>query len=191
MKAVYITRYGGSDQLVYGPRQRPEPKSGQVLVRVRAAAVNPRDWILRDGRYVFRFALPRFPIILGSDLSGEVVKCGPSASRFRIGDEVFGMQPLLGGMGAYAEYVAIDETALARKPPSISHVDAAAVPCAGLTAWQALVNIGGVGQAYPSDGMRRFWRCWKLCRAICKGSRRAGYGGLQRTKRRLGAQPRS
>ena len=146
MNAVYITKYGGSDQLVYGPLPRPEPKSGQVLVRVRAAAVNPRDWIVRDGRYVFKFALPRFPIILGSDLSGEVVKCGPSASRFRIGDAVFGMQPLAGGMGAYAEYVAIDETALAGKPPSISHVDAAAVPCAGLTAWQALVNIGGVGQ---------------------------------------------
>ena len=113
---------------------------------MRAAAVNPRDWIVRDGRYVFKFALPRFPIILGSDLSGEVVKCGPSASRFGIGDEVFGMQPLAGGMGAYAEYVAIDENALARKPPSISHVDAAAVPCAGLTAWQALVNIGGLGK---------------------------------------------
>src|SRR6266699_3952009 len=109
MKPVYIARYGGSDQLVYGPLQRSDPKSGQVLVRVRAAAVNPRDWILRDGRYVFRFALPRFPIILGSDLSGEVVKCAPSASRFRTGDEVFGMQPLLGGMvRAYAEYAAID-----------------------------------------------------------------------------------
>jgi NADPH:quinone reductase-like Zn-dependent oxidoreductase len=146
MKAVYITKYGGSDQLVYGDVQRPEPKSVQVLVRVRAAAVNPRDWILRDGHYVFKFALPRFPIILGSDFSGEVVKRGSSASQFRIGDEVFGMQPLLGGMGAYAEYVAIDETALARKPSSIAHADAAAVPCAGLTAWQALVNIGGVGQ---------------------------------------------
>jgi NADPH:quinone reductase-like Zn-dependent oxidoreductase len=146
MKAVYITDYGGNDQLVYGAVSQPEPKSGQVLVRVRAAAVNPRDWILRDGRYVFKFALPGFPIILGSDFSGDVVKCGSSASRFRTGDEVFGMQPLWGGMGAYAEYVAIDETALARKPSSISHVDAAAVPCAGLTAWQALMNIGGVGQ---------------------------------------------
>jgi NADPH:quinone reductase-like Zn-dependent oxidoreductase len=146
MKAVYITRYGGSDQLVYGPLPRPRPKSGQVLVRVRAAAVNPRDWIVRDGRYVFRFALPRFPIILGSDLCGDVAACGPGASRFRIGDEVFGMQPLFGGMGAYAEYVAIDETALARKPSSISHVDAAAVPCAGLTAWQALMNIAGISQ---------------------------------------------
>jgi len=77
MQAVYITRYGGSDQLVYGSLPRPEPKSGQVLVRVRAASVNPRDWIVRDGRYVFKFALPRFPIILGSDLSGEVASCGP------------------------------------------------------------------------------------------------------------------
>ena len=145
MNGIYITKYGGSDQVLYGPLPRPEPKSGQLLVRVRAAAVNPRDWIVRDGRYVFKFALPRFPIILGSDLSGEVVRSGLSASRFRIGDEVFGMQPLTGGMGAYAEYAAIDEIALAHKPPSISHVDAAAVPCAGLTAWQALVNIGGVG----------------------------------------------
>ena len=82
MKAVYITKYGGCDELVYGSLPRPEPRSGQVLVRVRAAAVNPRDCILREGRYVFRFALPRFPLILGSDLSGEVVKCGPDASRF-------------------------------------------------------------------------------------------------------------
>jgi len=145
MQAVYITRYGGSDQLVHGPLPTPEPGSGQVLVRVRAAAVNPRDWIVRDGRYVFRFALPRFPMILGSDLSGEVVERGPGASRFRTGDVVFGMQPF-GAMGAYAEYAAIDETALAAKPSSISHVDAAAIPCAGLTAWQALVNIGRVGQ---------------------------------------------
>ena len=75
MNGIYITKYGGSDQVLYGPLPRPEPKSGQLLVRVRAAAVNPRDWIVRDGRYVFKFALPRFPIILGSDLSGEVVKC--------------------------------------------------------------------------------------------------------------------
>ena len=60
------------------------------------------------------------------------------------------MQPLYGGMGAYAEYVAIDETALARKPPSISHVNAAAVPCAGLTAWQALVNILGASVRVPA-----------------------------------------
>ena len=76
MNGIYITKYGGSDQVLYGPLPRPEPKSGQLLVRVRAAAVNPRDWIVRDGRYVFKFALPRFPIILGSDLSGEVVNCG-------------------------------------------------------------------------------------------------------------------
>ena len=116
MQAVFISQYGSNDVLRYGELPRPVPKKGQVLVRVRAASVNPRDWIIRDGRYVFKFALPAFPIILGSDISGEVVACGPRAARFRPGDAVFGMQPLRGGMGAYAEYVAIDEAALAAKP---------------------------------------------------------------------------
>jgi NADPH:quinone reductase-like Zn-dependent oxidoreductase len=144
MHAVFISQYGGSDVLRYGKLPRPVPKQGQVLVRVRAASVNPRDWIVREGRYVFKFALPAFPIILGSDISGEVVACGPTAARFKPGDAVFGMQPLRGGMGAYAEYVAIDEAALAAKPEALSHAEAAAVPCAGLTAWQAVAHIGRV-----------------------------------------------
>ena len=98
-----------------------------------------------DGRYVFKFALPAFPIILGSDISGEVVACGPSAARFRPGDAMFGMQPLRGGMGAYAEYIAIEEAARAAKLKAVSHAEAAAVPCAGLTAWQTVAQIGRVG----------------------------------------------
>src|SRR5262245_3184628 len=145
MRAVFISQYGGNEVLRYDELPRPVAKRGQVLVRVRAASVNPRDWIIREGRYVFKFALPAFPIILGSDISGEVVACGPSASRFRPGDAVFGMQPMRGGMGAYAEYVAIDEAALAAKPEAVSHAEAAAVPCAGLTAWQAVAYIGRVG----------------------------------------------
>jgi NADPH:quinone reductase-like Zn-dependent oxidoreductase len=138
MKAIYITQYGDSSTLIYGERERPHPKRGQLLVRVRAAGVNPRDWIVREGKYVFQRALPRFPIILGSDISGEVVEVGPGTSRYA----VFGMQPLLGGMGGYAEFIAIAEDALARKPASVSHVAAAAVPCAGLTAWQAVHGLG-------------------------------------------------
>ena len=145
MHAVFISQYGGNEVLRYGELPRPVAKQGQVLVRVRAASVNPRDWIIREGRYVFKFALPAFPIILGSDISGEVVACGPSASRFRPGDAVFGMQSLRGGMGAYAEYIAIDEAALAAKPETVSHVEAAAVPLAGLTAWRAVSRIGRVG----------------------------------------------
>lgn len=85
------------------------------------------------------------PLILGSDVSGVVVEAGPGTSRFRPGDAVFGMQTAMGRMGGYAEYVAIDERALAAKPANISHQEAAAVPCAALTAHGALSRIARVG----------------------------------------------
>ena len=72
MRAVFISQYGGNEVLRYGELPRPVAKQGQVLVRVRAASVNPRDWIIREGRYVFKFALPAFPIILGSDRATQV-----------------------------------------------------------------------------------------------------------------------
>ncbi len=144
MRAVFIKRYGGTEVLEYGERPRPVLKSGQVLVEVHAASVNPRDWLLREGRYVFRWLTPRFPLILGSDISGVVVEAGSSTSPFRLGDAVFGMQTTLGGMGAYAEYIAIAGGALARKPSNISHEEAAAVPCAALTAYRALTQVGHV-----------------------------------------------
>ena len=142
MRAIFINRYGGLDVLEEGEQPRPVPRSKQVLVEVHAASVNPRDWLLREGRYVFRYLMPGFPLILGSDVSGVVVEAGPNASRFRPGDAVFGMQTPLGRMGGYAEYVAVDERALALKPANISHEEAAAVPCAGLTAYDALLRIG-------------------------------------------------
>jgi len=144
VRAVFIRRYGGVDVLEVGERPRPEPGPGQVLVEVHAAGVNPRDWLLREGRYQFRWLLPRFPIVLGSDVSGVVAGLGPGATRFSIGEAVFGMQTTLGRMGGYAEYVAMAESALARKPPSVSHQEAAAAPCAALTAWQSLHAIGRV-----------------------------------------------
>lgn len=142
MKAVFINRYGGVEVLEYGEQPRPVPRSGQVLVEVHAASVNPRDWLLREGRYVFRHLMPGFPLIPGSDVSGVVVQSGPGTTRFRPGDAVFGMQTPLGRMGGYAEYVSIDERALAAKPPNITHEEAAAVPCAALTAYGALLRIG-------------------------------------------------
>ncbi len=142
MKAVFITKYGGAEVLEYGDLPRPTPRSGQVLVEVHAASVNPRDWLLREGRYVFRYLMRGFPLILGSDVSGVVVQSGRDTKRFREGDAVFGMQTPLGRMGGYAEYIAIDERALAAKPANISHEEAAAAPCAALTAYGALVRIG-------------------------------------------------
>lgn len=142
MRAVFINRYGGPEVLEEGEQPRPVPKARQVLVEVFAASVNPRDWLLREGRYVFRHLMRGFPLILGSDVSGVVVELGPDSSLFRPGDAVFGMQTPLGRMGAYAECIAIDERALARKPAGISHEEAAAVPCAALTAFGALSRIG-------------------------------------------------
>ena len=145
MRAVFIERHGGPEVLVYGERPRPVPGRGQVLIEVHAASVNPRDWLLREGRYVFRRLAGGFPLILGSDVSGVVVETGPGVRRLAVGDEVFGMQTPLGRMGGYAELVAIAEKALARKPAEISHEEAAAFPCAGLTAYQSLRRIGRVG----------------------------------------------
>lgn len=145
MRAVFIERFGGPEVLRFGDQPTPTPRADQVLVAVHAASVNPRDWLLREGRYVFRHLMPGFPLILGSDVSGVVVARGRRAARFAVGDAVFGLQPPFGRMGGYAEYVAIPERALAAKPAALTHEEAAAVPCAGLTAYDALVGLGGVG----------------------------------------------
>ncbi len=142
MKAIFFERYGAPEVLQYGERPKPEQRADQVLIEVHAAAINPRDWLLREGRYQFRHLLGGFPVIPGSDVSGVVVAAGRDVQRFKPGDEVFAMQGILGRMGAYAEYIAVKERCLAHKPKNISHAEAAAVPCAGLTSWQALLKNG-------------------------------------------------
>ena len=138
MKAVYIERFGPSEVLAYGDRPRPAGKPDEVLIEVRAAGVNPRDWLIRSGRYQLRWFLPSFPLILGSDVSGVVAEVGERVESFEPGDEVYAMQPSSRGFGGYAELAAIAELAVALKPSKLSFEQAAGVPLAGLTAWQAL-----------------------------------------------------
>jgi NADPH:quinone reductase-like Zn-dependent oxidoreductase len=138
MKAVFIRKHGGNEVLEFGDMSEPVPGRGEVLIRVRAAAVNPRDWMIRSGTYPFRFTLPPFPIVLGGDFAGEVAATGPDAGDFRIGERVYGMQRAFGGFGAFAQYVVARQSLLARIPPSLDFERAAAVPLAALTAWQAL-----------------------------------------------------
>ncbi len=140
MKAVFIERFGPSDVLLYGDRPRPAPRADEVLIEVHATSVNPRDWLIRSGRYPFQRLLPRLPLILGSDVSGVVAEVGERVERFRPGDEVFCMQPSTRGFGAYTEQIAVAESAVARKPSTMSWEEAAGVPLAGLTAWQALLG---------------------------------------------------
>lgn len=149
MKAVRLHAFGGPDVLRYEDAPKPVAQPGEVLVRVHAASLNPPDLFLRDG---YR-ALPpewrpdaRFPLTLGTDVSGEVVELGDGASRFSVGDHVYAMvrfpKDLMTGSGAYAEYISIDETELALKPKGIDHVQAAGAPMSLLTVWQFLIDLG-------------------------------------------------
>lgn len=136
MKAIRIHAYGGPEVLVYEDAPRPRAGPGEVLVRVHAAGVNPIDWKIRKG--LMKEALPyTLPMIPGWDVSGEVVAQGEGVMRFPIGEAVYA-RPELARDGAYAEYVAIRASEVARRPRTLDHVHAAAVPLAGLAAWQML-----------------------------------------------------
>jgi NADPH:quinone reductase-like Zn-dependent oxidoreductase len=142
MKATVIDGYGGSERLVVRDLPDPAPPGpGQVLVRVRAASVNPIDWKIRQGKLrLVRRA--RFPLVLGYDLAGEVVAIGPEVTRFEPGDEVFGgLDPRSPG-GSYAELTLAREGELAPKPAALTFEAAAALPVAGVTALQALRGKG-------------------------------------------------
>src|SRR6185437_4293406 len=122
---------------------RPVPGPRDVLIEVHAASVNPIDWKIRKGTQ--RGAIrPRFPAILGMDASGIVAATGRDVTRFRVGDAVY-TSPTHRRPGTYAEYVAVDERAVARKPMSLSHQEAASLPLAGLSAWECLVRCARVG----------------------------------------------
>ena len=140
MKAVRIHNYGGPEVLKYEEAPRPQPGEGEILIRVYAAGVNPADWKVREGHFK-QLVQHKFPLILGWDLSGVIEEVGPGVSQFKMDDEVFS-KPDTSRDGAYAEYIVVRESEVALKPRSMHHVYAAAVPLAGLTAWQALFDIG-------------------------------------------------
>ncbi|MFD4941167.1 NADP-dependent oxidoreductase [Streptomyces sp. NPDC058409] len=138
MKAISYSSYGGADVLEYG--ERPDPKVGPdtVLVKVRAAAVNPVDWKAREG-YLDAGLQAVFPVIPGWDVSGVVVQPGVAVDEFTVGDEVIGyVREDFLCRGTFAEYVAAPVRTLARKPLSLSFEEAAGLPLAGLTAYQVL-----------------------------------------------------
>ncbi|MFG2588607.1 NADP-dependent oxidoreductase [Streptomyces sp. NBC_01166] len=138
MKAISYSRYGSADVLEYG--ERPDPKVGpdSVLVKVRAAAVNPVDWKAREG-YLQAGLEAVFPVIPGWDVSGVVVQPGAAVDEFAVGDEVIGyVREDFLSRGTFAEYVAAPVRTLARKPLSVGFEEAAGLPLCGLTAHQVL-----------------------------------------------------
>ena len=141
MKAIRIHQYGGPEVVAEVEMQRPAPGPNEVLIKVQAASVNPFDWKARAG-YVKEFFPLTFPATLGSDVSGTVEEVGPGAAQFKRGDEVYASLGLEGG--GYAEYAVAKEAIVAAKPRTLDHVQAAAVPTGGITAWQALFEVAQV-----------------------------------------------
>ncbi len=133
MQAVVIHEPGDADVLRYEEIDRPEPRDGEVLIKVHAASVNPADWKLRRG-----FINKPLPTVPGHDVSGTVEIS--RADGFVEGDAVFGSS----ASGGYAEYSTASAGVIAKKPENVSHEQAAAIPVAGLTAWQALFDKGGL-----------------------------------------------
>jgi NADPH:quinone reductase-like Zn-dependent oxidoreductase len=141
IRKMRIHSFGDSAVLQVDTVELSLPDASQVLVSVKAASVNPVDFKIRSGKYP-AVKEDRLPYTLGRDVSGVVEKCGAQATQYKVGDEVFGMVGI--GGGGYAEKVALDQRAITRKPSSLDHVHAAAIPLAGQTAWQGLFRHGGL-----------------------------------------------
>jgi NADPH:quinone reductase-like Zn-dependent oxidoreductase len=149
MKAIRQHAFGGPQVLIYEDAAKPQVGSGEVLVRVHAVGVNPPDWYLRDG---YRMLPPEwqpqvsFPLIPGTDISGVVDAVADDVQDFSVGDEVYSMvrfpEGMQGDSKAYAEYVSVPASQVARKPAGIDHRQAAGAPMSLLTAWQFLVDLG-------------------------------------------------
>ena len=144
MKAVVLREYGGTSALHYEEAPRPEPKADEVLIRVVAASVNPVDVAIRSGKYAEYFHTT-LPLIPGMDAAGVVEKAGSKISTLKAGDPVYAFFTLR-GEGGYAEFALAKENEVARRPSSITHEQAAAVPAAGSTAWQALVDAAKLSE---------------------------------------------
>ena len=148
MQAIFRTTYGSADVLELKEIDKPLPKDNEVLVRVRAASVNPLDWhVLRGEPFLVRLMgfgiMKPKHLVLGADMAGRIEAVGHNVTRFKVGDEVFGS-----GMGGFAEYACIREDHATFKPPTVSFEQAAAVPVAGLTALQALRDHGRIQEGH-------------------------------------------
>ncbi|WP_143304680.1 NADP-dependent oxidoreductase [Chitinophaga vietnamensis] len=147
MKAIILKENGGPEMLVPAEVPVPAIKADEVLIKVKAVAINPVDTQVRQHPAVLQSILQPVPgeqVIIGWDVSGEVTAVGDAVTAFKKGDEVFGMVNFLGHGKAYAEYVAAPASHLALKPANISHEEAAAATLAALTAWQALVGAAQI-----------------------------------------------
>jgi alcohol dehydrogenase len=142
MKAAQINKYGQSDAVEFNKNaQKPAVIPGKILIETFAASVNPVDWKISAGYLLQKTGPLQFPITLGSDFAGIVTEVGTNVSGFKKGDEVYGMAGIIhNGLGTFAEFTLADPKLTAQKPKKINFIEAAALPLAGTSAWQALVD---------------------------------------------------
>jgi NADPH:quinone reductase-like Zn-dependent oxidoreductase len=136
MKAKTIRHYGGPEVLTLEEVGRPEPDKNEIVIRVRAAGVNPIDWKIREGE-LKESGFHHLPLIPGWDVAGEVDQIGQNVTRFAVGDPVYALLDMRSN-GSYAEYVTASEDCVALKPETLDFITAASVPMAALTAYEAL-----------------------------------------------------
>ena len=149
MRAIILEQFGPVDNLKEVEIPPPVPSTGEVLVKVSSVSVNPIDYKTRQGKGANNWTSFVLPDILGWDLSGTIAALGSGVTEWSLGDEVFGSIGFPGLGRTDAEYAVARAAHLARKPPSLTHEEAAAASMAGLTAWQALNRI-----ARPTRGQR-------------------------------------
>ena len=135
MKAVVINGYGDNSVVQYTDVDRPAPRTGELLVKIQAAGVNPVDWKIRSG--AGQRMGKTLPILLGEEIAGTVEQLGDGVTDFALGDAVYGIVP----SGGFSEYVTVKAADMARKPASLDFIQAAAVPLGALTAWQAMFDV--------------------------------------------------
>jgi len=144
MKAAVISQYQDTKDLTVTEIEKPKIKQNEVLVKVYASSVNPLDWKIAEGE-MKRFISISFPFVLGHDIAGIVEEIGESVTRFKVGDAVYALLDSR-KCGGYAEYAAVDESFLAKKPKEISMEEAAALPLNSLASLEALLTKGKIKQ---------------------------------------------
>jgi NADPH:quinone reductase-like Zn-dependent oxidoreductase len=144
MKAVRIHQYGNADVLQIEDISVPDIKEDEVLIKIHATSVNPVDWKIREG-YLRAMNLHTLPLTLGWDVSGTIEKAGSAVNNFQIGDEVYS-RPAIERNGSYAEFIVEKANEVARKPKTMTHLEAASIPLAGITAWETLVTTAHIAK---------------------------------------------
>jgi NADPH:quinone reductase-like Zn-dependent oxidoreductase len=142
MRAIQIHQYGGTETLQLDQIDKPEINADDILIKVKSAAINPVDWKIREG-YLQEFIPYKLPVTLGWDVAGIVSEVGADVTEFKIGDEVFS-RPDIKRNGSYADYIAVKADEAVLKSAKLDFAQAAALPLAGITAWQCLVDVAQV-----------------------------------------------